>query len=90
MYFRLWGMTFMSNCEVTLLPSSVSLVWATPSGLPTLSDLSAVISAGWTIARRFVDNVPLQRRTWDLGGNMQGGFGQNYDGTGPKRDQIIK
>ena len=28
MYFRLWGVTFVSNCEVTLLPSSVSLVWA--------------------------------------------------------------
>ena len=27
MYFRLWGVAFMSDCEVTLLPSSVSLVW---------------------------------------------------------------
>ena len=28
MYFRLWGVTFMSDCEVTLRPSGVSLVWA--------------------------------------------------------------
>ena len=28
MYVRLWGMTFMSDCEVTLLPSGASLVWA--------------------------------------------------------------
>ena len=28
MYVRLWGVTFMSDCEVTLRPSGVSLVWA--------------------------------------------------------------
>ena len=28
MYVRLWGVTFMSDCEVTLLPSDASLVWA--------------------------------------------------------------
>ena len=28
MYVRLWGVTFMSDCEVTLLPSAASLVWA--------------------------------------------------------------
>ena len=28
MYIPLWGVTFMSNCEVTLLPSGASLVWA--------------------------------------------------------------
>ena len=28
MYFRLWGVTFMSDYEFTLLSSSVSLVWA--------------------------------------------------------------
>ena len=28
MYVRLWGVTFMSDCEVTLLPSGASLVWA--------------------------------------------------------------
>ena len=28
MYVRLWGLTFMSDCEVTLLPSDASLVWA--------------------------------------------------------------
>ena len=28
MYFRLWGVTFMSDCEVTLRPSGVSLDWA--------------------------------------------------------------
>ena len=28
MYFRLWGVTFMSNCEVTLRHTGVSLVWA--------------------------------------------------------------
>ena len=28
MYVRLWGVTFMSECEFTLLPSGVSLVWA--------------------------------------------------------------
>ena len=28
MYVRLWGVTFMSNCEVTLLPSGASLFWA--------------------------------------------------------------
>ena len=27
MYLRLWGVTFMSDCEVTLRPSGVSLVW---------------------------------------------------------------
>ena len=28
MYVRLWGVTFMSDCEVTLRPSGASLVWA--------------------------------------------------------------
>ena len=28
MYVRLWGLTFMSDCKVTLQPSGVSLVWA--------------------------------------------------------------
>ena len=28
MYVCLWGVTFMSDCEVTLLPSGASLVWA--------------------------------------------------------------
>ena len=28
MYVCLWGVTFLSNCEVTLLPSGTSLVWA--------------------------------------------------------------
>ena len=28
MYVRLWGATFMSDSEVTLLPSGASLVWA--------------------------------------------------------------
>ena len=28
MYVRLWGVTFMSDCEVTLRPGCTSLVWA--------------------------------------------------------------
>ena len=28
MYVCLWGVTFMSDCEVTLRPSGASLVWA--------------------------------------------------------------
>ena len=28
MYVRLWGVTFLSDCEVTLLSSGASLVWA--------------------------------------------------------------
>ena len=28
MYFRLWGLTLMSDCEVTQQPSGVLLVWA--------------------------------------------------------------
>ena len=28
MYVRLWGVTFMSDCEVTLRPGCASLVWA--------------------------------------------------------------
>ena len=28
MYVRLWGVTFMSDCEVTLQPSDASLIWA--------------------------------------------------------------
>ena len=130
MYVRLWGVTFMSDCEVTLRPSGVSLIWAlnvrlvffvsvqrslawtylflarvfgigaaapalgrpvqlvpgcngllsimflfpcnavsavgdfvaTPGGLPTLSGFSAVIHSGWTIVRRFSDEVPLRLR----------------------------
>ena len=28
MYVRIWGVTFMSDCEVALRPSGASLVWA--------------------------------------------------------------
>ena len=42
--------------------SVVGVIMATPGGLPTLSGFSAVICAGWTIVRRFVDEVPLRLR----------------------------
>ena len=131
MYVRLWGVTFMYDCEVTVQPSGMSFVWAlnvrlvflfvsvkisltwiscflalvfgvgnaapdlghpvqlapgcngllsimflfpcntvsavgdlvaTPGGLPTLSGFSAVIRVGWTIVRRFANEVPLRLR----------------------------
>ena len=38
------------------------VIVATPGGLPTLSGFSDVIRAGWTIVRRFSDEVPLRLR----------------------------
>ena len=51
MYFRLWGATFMSNCEVTLQPSGVYLIWALIVRLAFLL-VSVEISLGW-ISRFF-------------------------------------
>ena len=42
--------------------SMVRVIVVTPGGFPTLLGFSAVISSGWTIVRRFVDNFPLRLR----------------------------
>ena len=55
----LLSIMFSFPCNVV---SVVGVLVATPGGLPTLSGFSAVIRAGWTIVRRFVDEVPLRLR----------------------------
>ena len=46
MYVRLWGVTFMSDCEVILRPSGASLVWALNVRLVFLF-VSVPGSLGW-------------------------------------------
>ena len=46
MYARLWGVTFMSDCEVTLRPSGASLVWALNVHLVFLF-VSVQVSLAW-------------------------------------------
>ena len=53
---ELLSIMFLFPCNAV---SAVGDLVATPGGPPTLSGFSAVISAGWTIVRRFSDEVPL-------------------------------
>ena len=55
----LLSIMFLSPCNSV---SAVGVIMATPGGLPTLSGFSAVIRAGWTIVRRFVNEVTLRLR----------------------------
>ena len=55
----LLSIMFLFPCNAV---SVVGVLVAIPVGLPTLSGFSAVIRAGWTIVRRFADEVPLQLR----------------------------
>ena len=52
----LLSITFLFPCNVV---SAVGKLVATPGGLLPLSGFCAVIRAGWTIVRRFSDEVPL-------------------------------
>ena len=55
----LLSIMFLFPCNAV---SAVGDLVATPSGLPTLSGFCDVIRAGWTIVRRFSDEVPLRLR----------------------------
>ena len=59
----LLSIIFLFPCNTV---SAVGDLVATPGGLPMLSGFSAVIRAGWTIVRRFSDEVPLRLRPKSL------------------------